>query len=99
VILHNEDLGSVITWDFDVLCHDVCFSVFVTKHEITQSQGMATGTLQTINGKIPVCENCDHKSVLDKNWKEGQDFSQVENPTTCHDGESIQVCQVVFIAK
>ena len=32
-----------------------------------------------------------HKSVIEKAWKEGQDYFRVEPSFTCHDGESIQV--------
>ena len=27
-IIHNSDKGSVITWDFDVMRHDVVFTVY-----------------------------------------------------------------------
>ena len=30
-ILHNSDKGSVITWDFDVMRHDVVFTVYRLK--------------------------------------------------------------------
>lgn len=33
----------------------------------------------------------DHKSVIDKQWKEGHDFFRVESSVICHDGESVQV--------
>lgn len=32
----------------------------------------------------------DHKSVIDKAWREGVDYFKVENSIVCHDGESIQ---------
>ena len=31
VLIQNTDKGSVITWDFDVMRHDVMFCVFRTK--------------------------------------------------------------------
>jgi len=82
VVLLNEDLGSVITWDFDVLRHSICFSVFRTKNPVSTPNG----TLQTTPG---LTEN-DHKSVIDKQWKEGHDFFRVETSIVCHDGESVQ---------
>ncbi|CAL8074678.1 unnamed protein product [Orchesella dallaii] len=86
VVLLNEDLGSVITWDFDVLRHSICFSVFRTKNPVSTPNG----TLQTTPG---LTEN-DHKSVIDKQWKEGHDFFRVETSIVCHDGESVQVSNV-----
>jgi hypothetical protein len=32
----------------------------------------------------------DHKSVIEKSWKEGTDYFLVESVTTCLDGESVQ---------
>ena len=39
----------------------------------------------------PLSEDAEHRSVIDKNWKEGVDYFRVEPPLTCHDGESVQV--------
>ena len=33
----------------------------------------------------------EFRSVIDKSWHEGVDYSQVEAPIVAHDGESIQV--------
>ncbi|CAG7668652.1 unnamed protein product [Allacma fusca] len=86
VVLHNEDLGSVITWDFDVLRHSVSFSVFCTKNPITSAPPTPNGPLggQTIQAES------DHKTVIEKSWKEGQDYFRIEPPFICHDGESVQ---------
>lgn len=75
MIIQNEDVGSIITWDFDVLRNGVCFSIFRTKNPLTTSGS----------------ENTEHKSVIEKSWKEGHDFFRVETSTVCHDGESVQV--------
>ena len=32
----------------------------------------------------------EHKSCIDKSWREGVDYFKVENSIVCHDGESIQ---------
>lgn len=78
-------MGSVITWDFDVLRHSVCFSVFRTKNPVVSTPN---GTLQA-NQSLT---ESDHKTVIDKQWKEGHDFFRVESSIVCHDGESVQVC-------
>ena len=38
VLIQNTDKGSVITWDFDVMKHDVMFSVFRTKETSTEKR-------------------------------------------------------------
>jgi len=81
VVIHNEDLGSVITWDFDVLRHGVCFSVYRTKNAISVASTPPTPTGTNI---------IDHKSVIDKSWKEGKDYDLVESSIVCYDGESVQ---------
>lgn len=82
VVIHNEDLGSVITWDFDVLRHGVSFCVYCTKNVIPASSTPATPTGANI---------IEHRSVIEKSWKEGKDFFIVEPNVVCFDGESIQV--------
>jgi len=92
-VLNNEDLGSVITWDFDVLRHGVSFSVFRTKTAIPSVPCTPNGTMQNIQNAMP--ENSEHKSIIDKSWKEGHDYFRVESTTICHDGESVQVSIVL----
>jgi len=107
----NEDLGSVITWDFDILRHEVLFSIFHTKTPIpftstpptptssaaaSASSGAAhPSSLQSAQAQhhhhhTPVNPN-EHKSVIDKSWKEGVDYTKIDSSVVCHDGESIQV--------
>ena len=50
-----------------------------------------TGPLQVLDSLNPLSEDAEHRSVIDKNWKEGVDYFRVEPPLTCHDGESVQV--------
>ena len=91
-MLHNEDLGSVITWDFDVLRHSVCFSVFCTKKSVASAlppqpvNGLNAFPQSTLIQPEPL-----EKSVIDKSWKEGHDYVRIEASTVCHDGESVQV--------
>ena len=39
----------------------------------------------------PLSEDAEHKSAIDKSWKEGVDYFRVEPTLICHDGESVQV--------
>lgn len=45
------------------------------------------GALHTIQHMM----DHEHKSVIEKTWKENQDYYKVEPTIICHDGESIQV--------
>lgn len=39
VLIENTDKGSVITWDFDVMKHDVMFCVFRTVEAVKRKGG------------------------------------------------------------
>ena len=49
------------------------------------------GPLQTIQSMNPLAPDLEHRSSLEKSWKEGADYVKVEPSIICHDGESIQV--------
>lgn len=62
----------------------MCFSVFRTKNTVSTPNG-------TLQPNQTLTES-DHKTVIDKQWKEGHDYFRVESSIVCHDGESVQVC-------
>uniref|UniRef100_A0A8D2DMN3 SEC14 like lipid binding 5 n=1 Tax=Sciurus vulgaris TaxID=55149 RepID=A0A8D2DMN3_SCIVU len=67
---------SVITWDFDILRGDVVFSLYHTK------QALKPGPWEPgarASGQL-----------MDKGWVLGTDYSRVEAPLVCREGESIQ---------
>ncbi|XP_066131053.1 SEC14-like protein 5 isoform X1 [Saccopteryx bilineata] len=67
---------SVITWDFDILRGDVVFSLCYTK------QAPKPGSQEPgarASGQL-----------MDKGWALGTDYSRVEAPLVCREGESIQ---------
>jgi len=90
VLIQNIDKGSVITWDFDVMKHDVMFSVFRTKDTATVKK--TPPPTPTTLGSFNLHTNSDqeHYTAIEKGWKEGADYFRVEAPIVCHDGESIQ---------
>ncbi|XP_068205743.1 SEC14-like protein 1 isoform X3 [Palaemon carinicauda] len=90
VVLLIEEPGSVICWDFDVMKSDVLFSVLRTKVPIThrpepQSPTGAMGVIDAVIGS-----DDQHRSVIEKSWREGYEYFRVEPQLVCHDGESIQ---------
>lgn len=93
VQINNDDPGSVITWDFDVMRQDVVFSVLHTKVPLPMKETVhsPTGTLQSFAEHMnPLAVDHEHRSAIDKHWKEGVDFFKMEPSIVCHDGESIQ---------
>ncbi|XP_076696722.2 SEC14-like protein 5 isoform X1 [Callospermophilus lateralis] len=67
---------SVITWDFDILRGDVVFSLYHTK------QALKPGPREPgarASGQL-----------MDQGWVLGTDYSRVEAPLVCREGESIQ---------
>ncbi|KAM9584246.1 SEC14-like protein 5 isoform 1-T1 [Trichechus inunguis] len=67
---------SVITWDFDILRGDVVFSLYHAKH--TPTLGPREHGARA-GGQL-----------VDKGWVLGTDYSRVEAPLVCREGESIQ---------
>ncbi|RMC17892.1 hypothetical protein DUI87_05561 [Hirundo rustica rustica] len=78
-ILEGE---SVITWDFDILKGDVVFSLFHSKRAPEPSHKEATSPNPSAAG--------DNVQLIDKSWVLGVDYSRVESPLVCREGESIQ---------
>ncbi|RZF36589.1 hypothetical protein LSTR_LSTR010700 [Laodelphax striatellus] len=82
VVIPIEDPGAVITWDFDVMRQDVQFSLFHLRDLIDVEEQ----TQCTSEG--------EHRSVIEKSWEEGVEYTCVERPIICRSGESIQGSQV-----
>ena len=93
VLVQNTDKGSVITWDFDVMKHDVMFCVFRTKDAFKlDGKPPPTPNLNNIGSFNLSTQTAEpeHFSNIGRGWKEGEDYFRVEVPIVCHDGESIQ---------
>ncbi|XP_060116887.1 SEC14-like protein 5 [Heteronotia binoei] len=78
-ILEGE---SVITWDFDILKGDVAFSLFHSKRAPETSWKEAAVPNALTAG--------DNVQLIGKSWVLGVDYSRVESPLVCREGESIQ---------
>ncbi|XP_008844818.1 SEC14-like protein 5 [Nannospalax galili] len=78
VALEIPEGESVITWDFDILRGDLVFSLYHTKQ--TPKLGpreLGAGVRAT-------------GQLIDKSWVLGVDYSRVEVPLICQEGQSIQ---------
>ncbi|XP_030434597.1 SEC14-like protein 5 isoform X2 [Gopherus evgoodei] len=78
-ILEGE---SVITWDFDILKGDVVFCLFHSKRAPKTIRKEATSSSASTAG--------DNVQLIDKSWVLGVDYSRMESPLVCREGESIQ---------
>ncbi|XP_029168276.1 protein real-time isoform X1 [Nylanderia fulva] len=77
VFIESDDPGAVLTWDFDVMRHNVVFTV------LHKSRNSENGTI----AEIPeLAIGGDHEVA--KELKDN--YVKVEPSIVCHDGESIQ---------
>ena len=89
VIVENTDKGSVITWDFDVMKHDVMFCVFRTAEAVRRKGGAVNKDLGCSFAMGSAGDPEQHSGV-GRGWTEGKEYFRAEAPIVCHDGESIQ---------
>lgn len=80
VLLQNNDLKSVLTWDFDVLNMDVKFTVFRT-------MGLTNETVQQQERKSSGSSVLQEHKLIE----EGVDFVREEPTLNCRPKESVQV--------
>lgn len=52
VQINNDDPGSVITWDFDVMRQDVVFSVFHTKVPLPMKETVHSPTGKSTQSQV-----------------------------------------------
>lgn len=84
ILIQIVDASSVITWDFDVCKGDIVFNIY---HSKRAPQVPKRDTLGAHGITSPVCNNVQ---LIDKAWQLGRDYSMVESPLTCKEGESVQ---------
>lgn len=102
VAINTNDPGAVLTWDFDVMRHNVIFTVLYEKPDAANTNGNYLITdkkyilliyLFFVTESLEVT-SADSDSL--KEWKEGVNCVKVESSVVCHDGESIQVKKKIF---
>ncbi|XP_062396019.1 SEC14-like protein 5 [Sardina pilchardus] len=80
IMIEIVEGSSVITWDFDILKGDVVFNIFHSKRTPQPVKREASGSAPVVN----------NVQLIDRSWTLGVDYSMVESPLTCREGESIQ---------
>ncbi|CAH2048909.1 unnamed protein product, partial [Iphiclides podalirius] len=89
-VVRNRDPQSVLTWDFDVLRHDIAFTVFHTALEMPEPESCATALCASGGEPRAVLPALEQRG-----WREGRHYQRVEPTLVCHDGESIQGSHVM----
>ncbi|RXM28611.1 SEC14-like protein 1 [Acipenser ruthenus] len=84
LLIEIIDASSVITWDFDVCKGDIVFNIF---HSKRAPQPPKKDTLGAHSITSPGGNNVQ---LIDKSWQLGLDYSMVESPLICKEGESVQ---------
>ncbi|XP_034043308.1 SEC14-like protein 1 isoform X4 [Thalassophryne amazonica] len=84
LLIEIIDASSVITWDFDVCKGDVVFNIYHSKRapQVPRKDTLGTHGITSPGG--------NNVQLIDKSWTLGQDYSMVESPFTCKEGESVQ---------
>ncbi|XP_053994311.1 protein real-time [Hylaeus anthracinus] len=80
VVIHSNDPGSVLTWDFDVMRHNIIFTVLYKTNDDSERVSLDFSESLTDEDAAEVLET---KEVM-------TNFMKVESTIVCHDGESIQ---------
>uniref|UniRef100_A0A8C6P450 SEC14 like lipid binding 1 n=1 Tax=Nothobranchius furzeri TaxID=105023 RepID=A0A8C6P450_NOTFU len=84
LVIEIIDAASVITWDFDVCKGDIVFNIYHSKRapQLPRKEPLGTHGITS-----PGVNNIQ---LIEKSWTLGQDYSMVESPLTCKEGESVQ---------
>ncbi|XP_076583865.1 SEC14-like protein 1 isoform X3 [Chaetodon auriga] len=84
LLIEIIDASSVITWDFDMCKGDVVFNIYHSKRapQPPRKDPLGAHGITSPGG--------NNVQLIDKSWTLGQDYSMVESPLTCREGESVQ---------
>lgn len=85
VLIQIIDASSVITWDFDICKGDVVFNIYHSKRAPQLPRKDPLGAHGITSPGV------NNVQLIDKSWTLGQDYSMVESPLSCKEGESVQV--------
>ncbi|KAI4893589.1 hypothetical protein NFI96_019283, partial [Prochilodus magdalenae] len=80
VMIEVVEESSVITWDFDILRGDMVFNIYHSKRTPQPPRKDSPAALPELN----------NVQLIGRSWTLGVDYSMVESPLTCREGESIQ---------
>lgn len=75
----------MITWDFDVCKGDIVFNIYHSKRspQPPKKDSLGAHSITSPGG--------NNVQLIDRAWQLGRDYSMVESPLVCKEGESVQV--------
>lgn len=75
----------MITWDFDVCKGDIVFNIYHSKRspQPPKKDSLGAHSITSPGG--------NNVQLIDRVWQLGRDYSSVESPLICREGESVQV--------
>ncbi|XP_035157771.1 SEC14-like protein 1 isoform X1 [Callithrix jacchus] len=84
ILVQIVDASSVITWDFDVCKGDIVFNIYHSKRspQPPKKDSLGAHSITSPGG--------NNVQLIDKVWQLGRDYSMVESPLICKEGESVQ---------
>uniref|UniRef100_A0A673VFM1 SEC14 like lipid binding 1 n=1 Tax=Suricata suricatta TaxID=37032 RepID=A0A673VFM1_SURSU len=85
ILVQIVDASSVITWDFDVCKGDIVFNIYHSKRspQPPKKDSLGAHSITSPGG--------NNVQLIDRLWQLGRDYSLVESPLICKEGESVQV--------
>lgn len=85
ILIQIVDASSVITWDFDVCKGDIVFNIYHSKRspQPPKKDSLGAHSITSPGG--------NNVQLIDRVWQLGRDYSMVESPLICKEGESVQV--------
>ncbi|GCB60813.1 SEC14-like protein 1 [Scyliorhinus torazame] len=84
ILIEMVEASSVITWDFDVVKGDIAFNIYHSK------RAPQLPKKDTLGAHGITCPGGNNVQLIDKSWQLGKDYSMVEPPLICKEGESVQ---------
>ncbi|KAB0399816.1 hypothetical protein E2I00_008840, partial [Balaenoptera physalus] len=84
ILIQIVDASSVITWDFDVCKGDIVFNIYHSKRspQPPKKDSLGAHSITSPGG--------NNVQLIDRIWQLGRDYSMVESPLICKEGESVQ---------
>ncbi|KAM6972434.1 SEC14-like protein 5 [Aplochiton taeniatus] len=97
IMLVIQEESSVITWDFDVLGGALVFNLFHSKRcpppprqRSRSPRPIPTDPGQGLVGSSGQSYSASNVQLIDRSWVLGADYSMVDSPLVCREGESVQ---------
>ncbi|ETE72482.1 SEC14-like protein 1, partial [Ophiophagus hannah] len=85
IFIQIVEATSVITWDFDVCKGDIVFNIYHSKRAPQPPKKDSLVGAHSITSP-----GGNNVQLIDKAWQLGRDYSMVESPLICKEGESVQ---------